>query len=152
MNKTIHIGNLTKDPETKVSQQTGKKRTIFTIACNRKFASQDGTRKADFITYSCFDTLAENVAKYLTKGRKVSVIGHVQTGSYESDGRTVYTTHFIADEVEFLSSKQDSQEQAPTQETGSENKRYNPNGELPPQPSAPQGGGFIQVDEEELPF
>ncbi len=144
MNNTIHIGNLTKDPETKVSQQTGKKRTIFTIACNRKFASQDGTRKADFITYSCFDTLAENVAKYLTKGRKVSVIGHVQTGSYESDGRTVYTTHFIADEVEFLSSKQDAQEAAPA-----------PAPAPAPAQAAPQAGaygGFTQVDEEELPF
>lgn len=152
MNLVLQTGNLTRDPETKVGQ-SGKQCTVFTIAVNRKYRNSEGKQDADFITFKCFDRTAENVAKFLKKGRKCNVIGHVQTGSYvNNEGKTVYTTQFIADDVEFLSTKQDSQEQAPTQETSSENKRYNPNGELPLPPAAPQGGGFVQVDEEDLPF
>ena len=148
MNLTIHTGNLTRDPESKVGQN-GKMRTVFSIAVNRKYVSQDGSRKADFLTFTCYDRLAENVAKYLAKGRKCTVTGHVQSGSYTNDeGKTVYTTQFIADDVEFLSSKQETTEEHAEEPAPAPAQNQHVHGGPPVYP----GGGFTQVDEEELPF
>lgn len=138
MNKTFHIGNLTKDPESKV-MTNGETRTTFTVAVNRNYVGADGVRGADFINYVAYRKTAENVARYLTKGRKVAVEGHVRTGSYEKDGRTIWTTEFIADTVEFLSGGQESAP-APQQEQ-----------EAPTQPPA-GSGDFTEVEDPELPF
>jgi len=115
MNKTFHIGNLTKDPESKV-MTNGETRTTFTVAVNRNYVGQDGVRGADFINYVAYRKTAENVARYLAKGRKVAVEGHVRTGSYEKDGKTIWTTEFVADVVEFLSSSQESAPAAAAQQ------------------------------------
>ena len=58
--------------------------------------------KTSFIPIVVFGKQAENCDRYLAKGRKVAVNGRIQTGSYEKDGRTVYTTEVIANKVEFL--------------------------------------------------
>ena len=136
MNKTFHIGNLTKDPESKV-MTNGETRTTFTVAVNRNYVGQDGVRGADFINYVAYRKTAENVARYLAKGRKVAVEGHVRTGSYEKDGKTSWTTEFVADVVEFLSNSQESAPAAAAQ-----------------QPTAPpaQSGQFTEVEDPELPF
>lgn len=138
MNKTFHIGNLTKDPESKV-MSNGETRTTFTVAVGRNYVGADGTRGADFIMYVAYRKTAENVARYLAKGRKVAVEGHVRTGSYEKDGRTIWTTEFVADNVEFLSSGQDSGAAAHQQQAA---------------PTAPPAGGedFTEVDDPDLPF
>ncbi|HRV33998.1 MAG TPA: single-stranded DNA-binding protein, partial [Anaerovoracaceae bacterium] len=59
-------------------------------------------RGADFPTIVCFGKTAELVERYLTKGRLVGIQGRIQTGKYEKDGRTIYTTDILADRVEFL--------------------------------------------------
>ena len=138
MNKTLHIGNLTKDPESKV-MTNGETRTTFTVAVNRNYVGADGVRGADFINYVAYRKTAENVARYLTKGRKVAVEGHVRTGSYEKDGRTIWTTEFIADTVEFLSSGQES---APVPQQEQE----------APTPPPTGSGDFTEVEDPELPF
>ena len=97
MNSVNLIGNLTRDPEVKYT--TGVEPIAvcsFTIAINRL---KDG---ADFPRIKCFGKTAENCGKYLSKGRKVGISGRIQTGSYEKDGRKVFTTDIIADRVEFL--------------------------------------------------
>ena len=104
MNKAIFTGNLTRDPETRV-MTNGKPRTTFTIAVTRTYLNAQGNRDADFIQIICYEKRAELAAKYLTKGRKILVEAHVRTGSYEKDGKRVYTTEFIADKIEFISSK-----------------------------------------------
>ena len=72
MNKVILIGRLTKDPELRY---TGSNRAVtqITVAVNRTFTNQNGEREADFINVVIWDKQAENVAKYLTKGRLVAV-------------------------------------------------------------------------------
>lgn len=105
MNKVILIGRLTKDPELRY---TGSNRAVtqITVAVNRTFANQNGEREADFINVVIWDKQAENVAKYLTKGRLVAVEGRIQTRNYDNnEGKKVYVTEVVALSVQFLESK-----------------------------------------------
>ncbi len=101
MNSVSLIGRLTRDPEVRYSANSQTAVAKFTLAVNRPFA-KDGEQDADFIGITCFGKTAELVEKYMSKGRQVGVTGRIQTGSYEKDGKRVYTTDVIADRVEFL--------------------------------------------------
>lgn len=108
MNKAILIGNLARDPELS-STSTGIKKCSFTVAVSRNYSSSDGTRQSDFLPVVVWRNHAENCAKYLHKGSKVAVSGSIQTRSYEaSDGTKRYVTEIVADDVQFLNSKSDS--------------------------------------------
>lgn len=97
MNTVNLIGNLTRDPEIRYTSGAEPMAiATFTLAINR---AKDG---ADFPRVKCFGRTAENCERYLSKGRKVAVTGRIQTGSYEKDGRKVYTTDVVAERVEFL--------------------------------------------------
>ena len=105
MNKVILIGRLTKDPELRY---TGSNRAVtqITVAVNRTFTNQNGEREADFINVVIWDKQAENVAKYLTKGRLVAVEGRIQTRNYDNnEGKKVYVTEVVALSVHFLESQ-----------------------------------------------
>lgn len=100
MNKFIGIGNLTHDPELKTTT-TGMAVTNFTIAIN---GYKEG--EVDFINCTTFKAQAENVAKYCHKGSKVGVDGKLQIKQYEKDGVKKYSTSIICNFVEFLSHKE----------------------------------------------
>ena len=105
MNKVCLIGNLTRDPEV---SETGSGLTLcrFSIAVNRNYSSSDGERQTDFFNITVWRALAENCGKYLKKGSKVAVVGSLQNRSYEDkDGIKRNVTDIVANEVEFLSSK-----------------------------------------------
>lgn len=105
MNKITLIGNLTHDPETR-STPSGVTVCTFTIAVNRRFAGADGQRQTDFFRINAWRQLGENCARYLSKGRKVAVLGELQARTYEAkDGTTRMSLDVSADEVEFLSPK-----------------------------------------------
>ena len=143
MNKAILIGNLVADPELRKTQSDVSVCT-FRIAVQRRFANQQGVREADFINIVAWRQTAELCAKFLTKGRKVCVVGAIQTRSYDAqDGTKRYVTEIVADEVEFLGSPQ-----------GSQNQAYPGDVPPPPEPSSSYTGnnGFTQVDDDELPF
>jgi single-strand DNA-binding protein len=72
----------------------------FTLAVNRRKRDE-----ADFISCVAFGKTAETIEKYVGKGHRVGIIGHIQTGSYKKDGHRVYTTDVIVDEMEFLEPK-----------------------------------------------
>ena len=95
MNNVVLIGRLTKNPESGFTPQ-GMAVTKFTLAVDRR---KEGT---DFIRITTWGKTAENVARYMTKGRQVAIHGRIQTGSYKDNGRTIFTTDVIADNVEFL--------------------------------------------------
>lgn len=139
MNKAIFTGNLTRDPETKV-MSNGKPRTVFTLAVTRSYANAQGQYDADFIQITCYDKRAEIAEKHLSKGRKVLVETHVKTGSYEKDGRRVYTTEFVADKIEFLSA-------APSAAATAENDHGCTDAD-----AGYGNGGFTEVSDDELPF
>ncbi len=105
MNKAFLVGHLTKDPDLRyLSDNTAV--ANFTIAINRTYANQSGDREADFINVVVWRKQAENVKKYLAKGSLVGVDGRIQSRSYDDkDGKKVYVTEVVADNVQFLGPK-----------------------------------------------
>lgn len=104
MNKVVLIGNLTKDPELSTTN-SGINYCRFTLAVPKRFTNQ-GERDAEFINIVVWRVQADNCHKYLKKGSKACVIGSLQTRSYDAqDGSKRYVTEVVAEEVEFLSTK-----------------------------------------------
>ena len=102
MNKLYIIGNLTKDPELRTTIG-GKDVCNFTVAVNRRNRSE-GQPDADFFRVSAWEGLARNCAQYLTKGKKVAVVGPVSVQTYNTnDGQTRADLVVFAQDVEFLS-------------------------------------------------
>ncbi len=102
MNKIILIGNLTRDPESSVTQG-GVNFTRFQIAVNRPFTNSAGERLADYFDVICWRQLADSCAKYLYRGSKVGITGSVQRRQYEErDGIKRTSFDVVAEEVEFL--------------------------------------------------
>lgn len=118
MNKWIGIGRLTQDPDIKHVESNGEQLTIatYTLAVNRK-GKKDET---DYIRCKAFGKTAEFVEQYLSKGIKMMVCGRIQTGKYEKDGRTIYTTDVIVEEHEFcekiIDKTGNSEEERPSSE------------------------------------
>lgn len=109
MNRVMLIGRLTAKPELRY---TGSQVPFarFTLAVNRTFSSANGQRETDFISIIIWRKQAENVCNYLDKGSLVSVEGRIQTGSYDDkDGNKRYTTDVVADSVQFLETRSQSQ-------------------------------------------
>jgi single-strand DNA-binding protein len=122
MNKVILIGRLVKDPEVKTTQ-SGAAVCSFTVAVDRKFRNKDGERQADFLSCVAWKQQAEILGKYFQKGSKIGIVGNVQTRNYEDgNGKKVYVTEVVVDEIEFVESKGERQEKssypaAPTVDT-----------------------------------
>lgn len=105
MNKVILIGRLTRDPDLRYTTNNVPSAN-FTLAVNRPFENQSGVREADFISVVIWRKQAENVKKYISKGSLVAVEGRIQTRNYDDkDGKKVYVTEVVADNVQFLESK-----------------------------------------------
>jgi single-strand DNA-binding protein len=105
MNKIVLIGNLTHDPEARVTPN-GVTVCSFTIAVNRRFAPKDGEKQTDFFRINAWRQLGSLCEKYLAKGRKVAVAGELQARTYEAkDGTTRTSLDVEADEIEFLTPK-----------------------------------------------
>lgn len=157
MNSVVLIGNLARDPEIRYTQ-TQIAVCTFTLAVNRQRTKNNENPSADFIRVTAWGKLGENCSRYLQKGRKAAVRGRIQTGSYTNkEGRTVYTTDIMAEQVEFLGAPQSGQNQ--------ENGQYRDNPQQPVnnyQPPAPQDQqmsmddelppGFQTIDEDDVPF
>ena len=107
MNKCIFIGNVVRDPEL-TATSTGINVCRFSIAVNRSTKSADGEHGVDFLNIVAWRGLGELCAKYLTKGRKVCIVGELQTFSYTTkEGEKRYSFNILAQDVEFLASRVD---------------------------------------------
>lgn len=105
MNKAVLVGNLTRDPEQRTTQN-GFAVTSFTVAVQRRFKDADGTYKADFINCVAWRSTAEFIAKYFTKGSRIGIAGTIQTRNYDdANGVRRYVTEIVVDEAEFAASK-----------------------------------------------
>ena len=134
MNSVQLIGRLTRDPEIRYTDG-GASIARFGLAVDRRFKQENGA-DADFINIVSFGKTAEFIEKYFHKGMKIALNGRIQTGSYtDKDGKKVYTTDIVAENVEFCESKG----------TSSNNDAQAPS----------QNGDFMSIPdgmEEELPF
>lgn len=110
MNKVVLLGRPTKDPEVRYSQtKDGQQMAVarYTLAVDRR-GKDAGT---DFISCVAFGKQGEFVEKYIKKGMKIGVAGRIQTGSYEKDGKKVYTTDVVVEEHEFCEAKGEAKEE-----------------------------------------
>ena len=133
MNSVVLIGRLTKDPEIRYVSESQTAVATFSVAIDRGKDKNGNDRGADFPRVTVFGRQAENCERFLAKGLRVAIQGHIQTGSYKDrDGRTAYTTDVIANRVEFLDFKDNSGSLSTEEPTG-----------VP---------GFMAVDDDTVPF
>lgn len=112
MNKAFIVGNLTKDPEIRTTQ-AGIPVCTFTVAVNRRLGANAEHPEADFFKVTAWRQLGQNCHLFLTKGKKVSVVGSVSASAYTgNDGQPRASLEITADDVEFLSPKGDAKEEA----------------------------------------
>lgn len=156
LNRVVLIGRLTKDPELRYTP-SGVAVTQFTLAVNRTFKNQQGEREADFINIVTWRQLAETCANYLAKGRLTSVEGRLQTRHYDNnEGRRVYVTEVVADNVYFLESAGSgggNREEGnyPNRNTGSSNSGAPRNSTNNNDPFSDDGSP-IDISDDDLPF
>ena len=143
MNKLTLIGNLTRNPERRTTGD-GAVFTSFSVAVSRRKKPGSGQPETDYFEVAAWRELGEICFKYLSKGRKVCVVGPVSAAAYISrrTGQPCAALSVFANEVEFLSPREEaavpvSPESAPADAAQA--------------PSDPPSG-FIRVDTDDLPF
>lgn len=109
INNITLVGRLTRDPEL-MKTQSNISYVRFTLAVNRNFTNQEGETDADFISCIAWRGQAENLARFMNKGALIGVTGRIETGSYETEEGRRYTTDVIANNIQFLESKKDREE------------------------------------------
>lgn len=144
MNKVFLIGRLAADVELRTTQ-SGIAVASYRLAVNRRKSANGQQQEADFFPCIAWNKGAEFASKYLSKGAKIAVIGHLQTRSYDAqDGTKRYVTEVIVDEHEFCESKQQTAQNGGYEAQSAQAE--------PAASYAPQQTGFTQVDDDELPF
>ena len=105
MNHATLLGRLTKQPELKQTQ-SGISVCNFTVAVDRKYKNQDGTRDTDFIPCVAWRHTAEFIAKYFHKGERIAVEGEIRPKSWEDEtGQRRYMTEIVVDQAYFADGK-----------------------------------------------
>lgn len=131
MNSVCIVGRMAQQPELKQTS-SGKNLLNFTVGVNDYYA---GKSTVNWIKCVAFGKSADNIAKFFIKGSPIEISGKIQTGSYEKDGRTVYTTSVIVLNWGFVpKTKDDVAGTQEMQDTGTE--------------FAPE----VKADDEDLPF
>ena len=113
LNRIIVMGRLTRDPELRRTN-SGTAVTSVTLAVDRDFKEQDGSKKADFIDVVAWKGTAEMLAKYFTKGRMAVVEGRLQLRDWtDKEGNKRRIAEVVANTVYFGDSKRDDTQSAP---------------------------------------
>jgi len=103
LNKVMIIGNLTRDPETRLLE-SGTSVTNLGVACNRTW-SKDGDKKEEttFVECEAWGKTAEIMAKYLSKGRPVFVEGRLKLDEWEDkEGNKRSRMKVVVENFQFL--------------------------------------------------
>lgn len=108
-NQAIIMGNLTRDPEMR-NTPSGQNVANFAVATNRQWQDPSGERKeaVEYHEIVAWGKLAELASQYLSKGRKVLVVGRLQTQSWEKDGVKRQRTEIVANDISFLDGRGDA--------------------------------------------
>jgi len=107
LNKVQLIGNLTRDPEMRYTNN-GTPVVTFGVATNKSWKDQEGNVKeiAEFHNIVAWNKIAEICQQLLAKGMKVYIGGSLTTRSWESDdGSKRYKTEVRVDDMILLDSK-----------------------------------------------
>lgn len=141
LNRIILIGRLTRDPELRYTPN-GVAVTTFTLAVDRPFTNSQGEKETDFINVVTWRDLAENCANYLKKGKLAAADGRLQIRNYEKDGKKVYVSEVVADNVRFLEKADNAQTNQNTN-TGQAKASDDP---------FANDGKTIDISDDDLPF
>lgn len=134
MNDVTLIGRLTKDVELRYLQDSGTGVASFILAVDRDFKNKNGERETDFIPIQVMGKMAENMAKYLSKGSLVAINGNLRIDKYtDNEGTKRSFTKVSARNVQFLDTKKGN----------NKDDEFVPNFEP---------GGFQQVEDDDIPF
>lgn len=145
MNNVCLIGRLTKDVEVRYTQTNNTMVVSFTLAVNRKFAKKD-EQQADFINIIAWNKTAEFCSKYFKKGMQVSVVGRIQTRSWDDqNGQKRYATEVIAEELGFADSKREA-------DSGFNSNITETFGSIADTTSIPSTNEFSPNTDDDLPF
>ncbi len=163
INRVVLVGRLTRDVEVRKTQ-SGLSVASFTVAVDNRRRGQDGTTQntADFINCVAWRQSADFLGQYARKGAMIGVDGRIQTRNYDRDGQKVYVTEVVADTVQLLESR--AQSEARAQQSGGYQDNYGyqpqPAYQQPSysQPAQPQpsyddfGPAGLDISSDDLPF
>ena len=130
MNNWSGLGRLTKDPEIRYTQ-SGIAMANFTLAIDRRSKE----KATDFIQCKAIGKIAEVIEKYVSKGDLIGVSGEIQTGSYEKDGKKVYTWCVFVSSIDFTGKRET---------TSGKDEKQEAKSEIPE--------GFSQLTDDDIPF
>ncbi len=155
INRVVLVGRLTKDPEVRKTT-SGTSVCSFTLAVSRRKSNDPNAPTADFISCTAWNQTADLMGQYLHKGSQIGVEGRLQTRNYDDSkypGRKVYVTEVICENLTFLDSKSQSNNQT-TGYDNSYNSGYYPDAN-PYDESSPEeelGSPTLNISSDDLPF
>ena len=109
-NKVILMGNLTRDPETRVTA-TGLTICKLGLAVSRVFSTKDGERREEttFVDIDAFGKQAEVITKYFRKGKPILIEGRLKLDQWESnDGQKRSKMGVVMETFQFVGNRDDS--------------------------------------------
>lgn len=109
LNRVILMGRITKELEIRQSQ-SGTAVLRFSVAVDRP--QKNGEKSADFINCIAFGQTAEFISRYFSKGRMIAIEGNIHTGSYDKDGKTIYTFEVFVERVSFTGEQKSAQSES----------------------------------------
>lgn len=140
MNEVILMGRLTKDPELRYTSGNNTAVCSFTLAVDRQY-KQEGQPDADFFPIVAWSKLAETCGKFLEKGRRIVVIGRLQTRSWEDNDKVKrYVTEVVIDEMHFADDKKKEGAGSTPPPPGQQQNNTPPPAQTPTPSGAPTGG------------
>jgi single-strand DNA-binding protein len=102
VNYIVLIGRLTRDVELKYLS-SGTAVAKGAIAVNRRVKKGDEWKdEASFFEFVLFGKTAENLSKYLLKGKQIAVEGELVQNRWEQDGQTRSKIEINASNVQLL--------------------------------------------------
>lgn len=157
LNHIVIAGRLVRDPELR---RTGSGIAVasFTVAVDRDFKAQDGSRETDFFDCVAWRQTGEFVSKYFSKGRMIIVSGKLQNRDWtDKDGNKRRSAEIIADNCYFGESKKDSEGGSNANAGGYGSSQYPETGEMLRQYGAAvqypgNDYGYIEEPDGQLPF
>lgn len=167
-NKVILLGNLTRDPEIRVTPG-GMAICKFSLAVNRTFTRADKSvgEEVTYVDLDSFGKQAETIARYCTKGKPLLVEGRLRLDQWEKDGEKRSRLVVVVENFQFVGGRDQNQAAAESQsgyddsvppqrsggysrqDGGGDFQRSAPPRQAPPPPKASSGEADIDDD---VPF
>ena len=108
INQVTLVGRLTKDPDLKVTPE-GVYLCNITLAVNRQYRNQKGEVDTDFVHCTLWRKTAENTSTFCKKGSLIGITGRIQTRSYDQQGKRMYVTEVVAENVRFIGPRREDE-------------------------------------------